>query len=185
MPTVAQITDAVARHAGLPPSRVRSVSRKLQDAGVLPRSHGGRVPPLTDVRGVAALIVALLTDAPLHSVADATHRYLAFRIVDEDRVIVARDVLANILTSLATIDMSRSSDAQSFAMSTSVSVVSGDRPAIVFHVANVDGDPVELQFTEHGFPFKAESAATFSRSLTIGAFGLYRIVCGLNLRGAK
>ena len=84
MPTVATLTDAVARHSGLPASRVRSVSRRLQDAGLLPISMNRNAPEQIDMPEVVALIVALLTDAPLHSVAARAEEFLSFRLDDDD-----------------------------------------------------------------------------------------------------
>ncbi len=178
MPSVAALTDAVARHSGLPASRVRTVSRRLQDAGVLPRSNS-RVPPEADISSVVSLIVALLTDEPLHSVASAAEAYLAYSNTDADGTMVADELLAKMLTGLA--DFDTSCDLTKLTMRSAISVVSGARPALVVRAGNIDEDPVEWALTADGTPWRPELANGCQKSLSIGGFALFRIVSELGL----
>lgn len=183
MRSIAEMAAIVARHTGLPAGRVRNVTRKLQDAGILPRSAGGRNAPAAEAEHAVALIVGLLTDVPLHSVAPAvilTLDYYRSETATEP-VLAAGDTLARMLVALANLDTSRVTELQKFSFHSSVSVVSGDAPAVVIRTGNADGEPTEMAFTADGRTWHPERKARFAKSLTLSGTALFRIANELGI----
>lgn len=74
MPTLNAAMSAIERHIGFPKSRARQVSRRLQEADMLPLGGPGIAPEL-DGHDVVSLIVALAADTALHEAPDAVERY--------------------------------------------------------------------------------------------------------------
>ena len=68
--------DALARHTGLPPKRVRAVAVALTEGGLLPPGAPGKSPELYPEHAITLLIGACL-DAPLRAVADTVLAYRA------------------------------------------------------------------------------------------------------------
>ncbi|MDN2584067.1 hypothetical protein [Aquibium sp. ELW1220] len=181
MPTVATLTHAVARHSGIPASRVRSVSRRLQDAGLLPISMNRNAPEQIDMPEVVALVVALLTDAPLHSVAARADEFLAFRLDDDDGRLIADELLAKMFTRLANLQMAPMDDLAKMTMRSAISVVSGSRPALVIRAGNSESDPVEWALTADGTAWRPELAAACQKSMSLGGYALLKIISDLGL----
>ncbi len=76
MPTLHQAIDALSRHVGFPAARLRSMSRRLQDADVLPSGAPG-VAPEVQLRHVIDLIIAVASDSTLRRAATAVEAYRA------------------------------------------------------------------------------------------------------------
>ena len=76
MPTLNQAIDALARHVGFHPSRLRTIARRLQDADVLPSGAPG-VAPEVQLRHVVDLIIAVASDATLRRASGAVETYRA------------------------------------------------------------------------------------------------------------
>lgn len=76
MPTINAALAALERHTGFPKSRSKTISRRLQEAGILPLGAPGSTPQI-DRAGFAGLFVALAADTTLHAAADRVRQYLA------------------------------------------------------------------------------------------------------------
>lgn len=76
MPTLHQAIDALSRHIGFPAARLRSMSRRLQDADVLPSGAPGVAPEL-QLRHVVDLIIAVASDSTLRRATTAVETYRA------------------------------------------------------------------------------------------------------------
>lgn len=76
MPTLHQAIDALSRHVGFPAARLRSMSRRLQDADVLPSGAPG-VAPEVQLQHVIDLIIAVASDSTLRRAATAVETYRA------------------------------------------------------------------------------------------------------------
>ena len=76
MPTINAALAALERHTGFPQSRSKTISRRLQEAGILPLGAPGSTPQI-DRAGFAGLFVALAADTTLHAAADRVRQYFA------------------------------------------------------------------------------------------------------------
>ncbi|WP_172350842.1 hypothetical protein [Mesorhizobium sp. NZP2298] len=65
---------SIEHHLGFPKSRSITISRRLQERGVLPLGGPGIAPEL-DAHDVVSLIIALAADTALHEAPDAVARY--------------------------------------------------------------------------------------------------------------
>ncbi|EIG56187.1 hypothetical protein [Bradyrhizobium sp. WSM1253] len=74
MATLNNALDAIEQHIGFPRSRSTGISRRLQEAGILPSGAPG-VPPVLDEDGVLDLVVALASDTELHTAVDAVRAF--------------------------------------------------------------------------------------------------------------
>ncbi len=74
--TPQDIVNAIERHVGIRATRVRSVLRRLREAGMFPFGAPG-TPPTIARNDAITLFVAVATGATLETVADATRAYLA------------------------------------------------------------------------------------------------------------
>ncbi|WP_339033790.1 hypothetical protein WHZ78_18455 [Bradyrhizobium symbiodeficiens] len=74
MATLNAALDAIERHLNFPRSRSTGVSRRLQEAILLPSGAPG-VPPDMDDDNVLDLVVALASDTELHNAVDAVEAF--------------------------------------------------------------------------------------------------------------
>lgn len=76
MATLNNTLDSIERHIGFPRSRSSGVSRRLQEAGILPSGAPGVAPEL-DEDNALDLVVALASDTELHNAVTAVRAYHA------------------------------------------------------------------------------------------------------------
>lgn len=76
MATLNNTLDAIERHIGFPRSRSSGVSRRLQEADLLP-SGGPGVAPELDQRDVCLLLAVLMSAPKLHEAVDHARAYAA------------------------------------------------------------------------------------------------------------
>lgn len=76
MGTLSNTLDAIELHVGFPRSRSSGVSRRLQEAGLLPVGAPGVAPEL-DQRDVCLLLLVLLSAPKLHEAVAHAQAYVA------------------------------------------------------------------------------------------------------------
>lgn len=76
MPTTQEAVDALVRHIGFDPPRVKAVARSLTEDGRLPPGGPGRSPELA-VDHVIDLVLGCSVDAPLRAIAATVEQYRA------------------------------------------------------------------------------------------------------------
>lgn len=76
MATLNHVLDAIERHIGFPRSRSTGVSRRLQEADLLPSGAPGVAPEL-DQRDACLLLATLMSAPKLHEAVDHARAYAA------------------------------------------------------------------------------------------------------------
>ncbi|MCP3406209.1 hypothetical protein [Bradyrhizobium sp. CCGB01] len=76
MATLTRVLDAIEHHIGFPRSRSSGVSRRLQEADLLPSGAPGVAPEL-DQRDVCLLLATLMSAPKLHEAVDHARAYAA------------------------------------------------------------------------------------------------------------
>ncbi|TIO04096.1 hypothetical protein [Mesorhizobium sp.] len=76
MATLKACLTSIEHYLGFPKSRSITISRRLQERGVIPVGAPGIAPKL-DAHDVVSLIIALAADTALHEAPDAVTRYRA------------------------------------------------------------------------------------------------------------
>jgi hypothetical protein len=76
MATLNRVLDSIQTHIGFPRSRSTGVSRRLQEAGLLPSGAPG-VPPELDQRDACLLLAVLMSAPMLHEAVDHARAYSA------------------------------------------------------------------------------------------------------------
>ncbi|SDC02572.1 hypothetical protein SAMN05216337_100155 [Bradyrhizobium brasilense] len=74
MATLNRVLDAIETHIGFPRSRSSGISRRLQDAGLLPSGAPGVAPEL-DQRDACLLLATLMSAPKLHEARDHARAY--------------------------------------------------------------------------------------------------------------
>ncbi|WP_234683976.1 hypothetical protein [Bradyrhizobium monzae] len=74
MATLTRVLDAIETHIGFPRSRTNGISRRLQEAGILPVGAPGIAPEL-DQRDVCLLLATLMSAPKLHKAVDHARAY--------------------------------------------------------------------------------------------------------------
>lgn len=173
---LSELSTIVAKGTGLSENRVASLQRKLQDAGVLPRGNGGSNAPSAHSEHAVKLILAELSGAPGHSVARRVDELLGYSNSDYHRG-AAMEFLLEMLRSLVVAvysDGAARLDRARFAYHSSVTVVTGDHPAIVIRTAVEDGHQ-DIVFTPHAKPWRPASGEVIETAKTITGKSLFEI----------
>lgn len=191
MTIVSEMVAAAEAHSGLPESRVRTVARRLQDTCLLPRGTG-KVPPTVTSKHVAVYILALLTGVELHSVANETDACAGFIHFDDNgQPENAEDFIAAMIDAYACSSVSKAVNgyhkgdingdfvAQSFGYHSTITVVSGDKPAVIVRTMTNDG-AIERVFTKAGKPWEPHDSLAISRAMTLPGRAFLRMACSFH-----
>ena len=154
------------RLTGLTEATVRGVYRRLNEAGILPVSHGAKIKKLNNYH-VVILILALLVDAPVKDSATAACAY--YSLVDENGNKVG-DVLANILDSFRSVN-----DTAGLAYKSRVEV-DCDTPRVSITSECNEGNAETL----YGLRSKPWSDIRVRRSMTISGKVLFELAMGVH-----
>lgn len=166
MITASELILHLPKVTGLPESTVRSVYRRLNEAGILPVSRGQKIEKLNTHHDVM-LLLALLADMP---VKDSAATALSYYQLENENGEKIGDTLVNILNSFRSVN-----DAAGLAYKCRIEVdCSAPRVCIIYETT--EGSLEVL----YGLRDKQWSDVRLRRSTTISGKVLYDIAMGVH-----
>lgn len=165
------LVSIISKHTGAPHGRVAHIARRGQEAGIFPKAVGAHIPKCGMGHAVAMLL-AVASGRPTHELDDAWS-IASFISTDSDRT-TAGAYLARLLASFRDLDPADTSDQAKLAFKSSVTIITGDNPALVVRFDTVD-DPLEVSFTPTGAPYEPFWAESLSPAMVVPGRLLFRI----------
>lgn len=173
------LSDAVsilADTTGASRGRFEIVARRLQEASMLPKSEGGSNRPTIQIEHAILILLGHLSGAAYADLAATVSRLVSYRSDGERGEGEALPFITRMLSALVDLDMGLKGK---FAYHSAISVVSGDRPAIVVRVSTNEEDPLELVFTPGGEHWQPHLCGDIVETRTLPGRVLFRISHGI------
>lgn len=169
------LSDAVsilADTTGASHGRFETVARRLQEAGMLPKSEGGSNRPTIKIEHAIMILLGHLSGASYGDVSATVARLVTYQNESEHGEGDALKFITRMLSALVALDTGLKGK---FAYHSAISVVSGDRPAIVIRISTNDDDPLELAFTPGGEQWQPHLCGDIVETRTLPGRVLFRI----------
>lgn len=169
---VSDLCGALAGVTGESVGRFTTLARRLQDEGFIPKGSGGSNAPAANCSHAVMLLLAQASGEPLHHVADAVNRLADYANKEGETELLALSFITDLLAALVHVDDIPSRTKLAF--SSSITVVGGDRPAILVRIVT-DEEPLEIAFTENGDEYRPHKGETLAPACTIPGNVLFRV----------
>lgn len=170
---LSELVDAFASTLDASAGRFETLARRLQEAGMLPKSEGGSHRPRVDINDAVLLLVAHLCGAEGGKVAAASRSIINYT---SDSDTSAGEMIAGMLTALVRLD-----ELGGAVVKSSVSIADGSRPAVIIRMAQPsDGaEPLELTYTPDAEEWRPWQASGLFRTHVLPGVLMFRVARAL------
>lgn len=181
---LSELVNAIAAATDIPQGRAYMHARRLQETGIVPVSKGGSNKPLIEEEHAVLILLSILSGQPLHHASAAAVRFASL----ENKGSTVLAYLSGMLRSVSAVDtnavnaLEELPETMLLAFRSHVSVISGDKPAVVVRYTCTD-TPLETAFTEDGEPYEPDSGQFITEARSIPGTLIFRL--GQAIRAAR